>query len=75
MIALVALTRFRIVTHRYTASFRENSFYVKLTTFSTAQETTFHKKMNEYSESTSKKKLRSPWTLFVILVMSALICV
>ena len=48
--------------------FRENSFIVKLTTFSTAKETKSETKPVNVSE-------RSRWTVFLVLLISAVICV
>ena len=42
--------------------FQEKSFYVKLTTFSVAENIEFGTKLKPYSESSSKTRLRSCWT-------------
>ena len=52
--------------------FREKPFYVKLTTFSTAKNET---KLIADLKSTSKINMRSRWTVFQILLMSAVICI
>ena len=48
---------------------------MKLTTFSSAKKTKKETKPMRDSESTSKIKVRSRWTLSKILLMSALICI
>ena len=55
--------------------FRENPFYAKLTTFSTAMETKSETKPVNDSDSKSKIKAGSRWTVFLILLMPAVICV
>ena len=55
--------------------FREKLFYVKLTTFSTAKETKSETKPVTDSESKSKIKVKSGWTVSLVLLMSAFICV
>ena len=55
--------------------FREKQFYVKLTTFSTAKEAKNETKPVNDSEGESKIKVRSRWTVFLVLLMSAVICV
>ena len=54
--------------------FAKKTFYMKLTTFSTAKETKSKAKPVDDSESKSKRKMRSRWTLFLVLLMSAVIC-
>ena len=53
---------------------REKPFYVKLT-FSTTKETKNETKPVDNSESKSNIKVRSRWTVFPILLMSAVTCV
>ena len=72
IVATMALERFHIVTQ---SRFRKKSFYVKLTTFSTAKETASDTKWIIFSKSISKIKVTSPWRVFVILPTSAVICV
>ena len=55
--------------------FREKPFYVKLTTFSTAKETKSETKPVTDSESKSKIKVKSGWTVSLVLLMSAFTCV
>ena len=55
--------------------FREKPFYVKLTTFSTAQGTKNQIKPIADPKSTLKINMRSRWTVFQILLMSAVICI
>ena len=55
--------------------FREKPFYVKLTTFSTAQGTKNETKLVADPKSTSKINMWSPRTVFQILHMSAVICI
>ena len=62
----------RIVTQ---PRFREKPFYVKLTTFSTAKETKSETKPVNDPEIKSKTKVRFGWTVFLVLLMSAVICV
>ena len=55
--------------------FRKNTFYVKLTTFSAAQGTKNETKLIVDLKSKSKINMRSPRTVFQILLMSAVICI
>ena len=55
--------------------FREKSFNVKLTTFSVAQNIKFGTKLMSYSQSMLKIKMGSPWMVFEIFLMSAVICI
>ena len=64
-------TQLRIVTP---PCFRENPFYGKLTTFSTAQETKIQIKPVADPKSTLKMNMKSSKTVFRILLMSAIIC-
>ena len=69
-VACIATERFYIVTQ---PRFCENSFYVKLTTFSRANNIKFGTKMTTDSERSLKMMVRSRWTVFEILLMSAVI--
>ena len=60
IVAVIKVEPFRIVTH----CFRENSFYVKLRTFFTAENIKFDTKITRNSESSSTMNMRSPWTVF-----------
>ena len=71
IVAINCLKHFCIVME---PRFWEKSFYVKLT-FSTAKETAFDIKWMTYSERISKIKVKSCWTIFAILLTSAVICV
>ena len=53
--------------------FREKSFYVKLTTFSTAKETKYETKLITDSERSRKINMRLRWTVFKILLTSTVI--
>ena len=72
IVASIARARFRIVTQ---PRFREKLFYVKLTTFSTTKETKSVIKPVNDSGSKSKIKVRLPWAVFLVWLMSAAICV
>ena len=52
-----------------------NILMAKATTFSTASETKSETKSVNNSESKSKIKLRSGWTVSLVLLISAVICV
>ena len=72
IVASIARPRFRIVTQ---PRVREKPFYVTLTAFSTAKETKSETKPVTDSESKSKIKVRSQWTVFLVSLMPAVICV
>ena len=66
IVASIARARFRIVTQ---PRFREKTFYVELTTFSTAKKTKSETKPVNDSESKSTIKVRLRWTVFLVLLM------
>ena len=72
-VANVGVKRFHIVTHSYAASILIKTFFVKLTTFSSAKITKKETKPKYNSESISKIKIRPDWTFFKILLILAYI--
>ena len=73
-VASGGVKHFHIVMHSYAASFSIKQVFVRLATFSSSKKTKKGKKMHDF-ESTSKIKVRSCWTFFKILLMSAVICI
>ena len=61
IIAMLALKRFRIVTHCYTASFSIKTLFCKTNNIFYSQKTEYQTKPNNDSENTSKIKVRSCW--------------
>ena len=74
IVDVIALERFRIVTHSNAASFSRKATLCE-TTFSTAENTKLDTKMTTDSERSSKIKVTLRWVVFEILLMSAVICV
>ena len=70
-----ALPRFCIVTHSYTALFSIKSILYETKTIFYNQVNQNWDETNKDSESTSKVKLWSHWTVFEILLMSVVICI
>ena len=76
IVAVIALVRFRNLRIVTQPRFHGNSFYVKLTTFCTAENTKFDRKLITYSKNLSKINITSRWTVFEILPTSTtVICI
>ena len=75
IVATNALTRFRIVTHSYAALFSIKSTLCETKNIFYSQENQNKTKPISYSEGSSKIKVRSRWTVFEILLMTAVICI
>ena len=76
IVALMALARSRIVTHGYTASFSWKLVLCKTNNIFYSLGNGIWQKMNYiFWNYIKKKKVRSRGTVFVILLMSAVICV
>ena len=70
----IALERFHIFTHSYTASFSIKTHFMKLATFFISKTKQNYAEILTVPESTIKIKTMLPWILFKILLTSAIIC-
>ena len=75
VVALIEVERFCIVTHCYAASFLKKHILCETNTIFKGENNYLDTKITTNSESLSKMNMRSCWTVFEILPMSAVICI
>ena len=72
-VTLISVKWFHMFTHFDAASFSRKMFFMKLSTFYVSSTRHIFTHLSAVSER-SLKKVRSSWTLFIILLTSVVIC-